>query len=343
LTYAEATRSQELSCWVEAHVHMVEYFGGSTAIWVPDNLKGAITKACRYEPEVNRTYQDLARHYGAVVIPARVRRPKDKAKVEVAVLLAQRWILAALRDRTFFSLAELNQAIRERLPELNDRPMKTLAVSRRQLYDRIDRPALRPLPADRYQIAEWRWGRVNIDYHVQVEHNFYSVPYPLLHEPVEARFTATIVEIYFKNRRAASHQRLHGRGQYATRPEHMPRSHREHAEWTPSRLIRWAGKTGPATGQLVAEILQRKAHPEQGYRACLGVMRLSKSHGAERLEAACRRAMHFGSYRYRTIKNILASGLDRLPLEAEPVTPPTPLRHANLRGAAYYTDKENPC
>ena len=342
-TYAEATRSQNLACWVQAHVHMVEYFGGSSQIWVPDNLKGGITKPCRYEPEVNRTYSELAHHYSAVVIPARVRKPRDKAKVEAGVLLVQRWILAALRNCTFFSLAELNEAIREKLHELNERPMKKLSVSRRERFERIDRPALKPLPADRYEMAQWKPCRVNIDYHVEVEKNFYSLPYQLIHELVEARFSARTVEIYFKNRRVTSHPRLFGRAMHSTQPEHMPRSHREHAEWTPSRLISWAGKAGPATGRLVSEILHRRAHPVQGYRACLGVMRLGKTHGPERLEAACRRAEHFHSYSYRTVKNILSSGLDRVAFDEEPASAPAVPHHDNIRGAAYYTRKETPC
>jgi transposase len=322
---------------------MLEFFSGSPEIYVPDNLKSGITKPCRYEPQVNRTYQELAEHYGAVVIPARAGKPRDKAKVEASVLVSQRWILAALRDWTFFSLAELNEAIRGKLVELNGRPMQRLGISRRELYERLDRPALKALPAERYQMAEWRPCRVSIDYHVEVARNYYSVPYQLVGELLEARFTPTIVEIYFKSRRVGSHRRLSGRGQASTLPEHMPSSHRAHAEWTPSRLIRWAEKTGPATGRMVAEILRRHRHPEQGYRACLGILRLGKRHGSERLEAAAARAEGLRSYSYRTIKNILSSGADRLPLEAESSPPkPTP-HHANIRGAGYYTVKEIKC
>jgi transposase len=340
-TYAVATRSQDLADWVDAHVGMGEYFSGSSEIWVPDNLKSGITKPCRYEPEVNRTYRDLAEHYSAVVIPARVRKPKDKAKVETAVLVAQRWILATLRNRTFFSLEELNQAIREKLELLNNRPMKKLGVSRRELFERLDRPALKPLPERRYELAEWKTCTVNIDYHVDVEHNFYSVPHQLSGEKCEARFTTRTVEVYFKNRRVASHQRLRGRGQHSTTPQHMPHSHREHAEWTPSRLIRWAQRAGPATGQLVAEIMRRRPHPEQGFRACLGVMRLGRRHGPDRLEAACTRAIALRSYSYQTVKNTLSSGMDRLPFDQEPSTL-TP-HHDNIRGADYYAAQEVKC
>ena len=307
-TYAEATRSQDLESWVGAHQRMLEYFGGSSEIWVPDNLKSGVTRPDRYEPGINRTYEELAVHYGTVVIPARVRKAKDKAKVEAGVLLAQRWILAVLRNQTFFSLSELNEAIWEQLEILNGREMQKLEASRRELFERLDRPALKPLPQERYEISTWHRCRVNIDYHVEVDHNYYSVPYALIHERPEARATPSVVEVYFKGRRVASHQRRTGRGQFSTEPEHMPRSHREYLEWTPSRLTAWAEKTGPATGRLISEILQRRRHPEQGYRSCLGIMSLGRRYDEHRLEAACARAEQLGSYSYRTVKNILRSG-----------------------------------
>jgi len=336
LIYAEATRGQDLASWVSAHVRMLDYFQGSAAVWVPDNLKSGVTSAHRYEPEINRTYLDLAQHYGAVVIPARVARPTDKPKVEVSIQIAQRWVLAALRHQTFFTLADLNAAIRVRLDAINDRPMKIVGVSRRTLFEQIDRPALRPLPATRYELAEWKGCRVNIDYHVEVDHNFYSVPYQLVHEYVESRFTASTVEVFFKGRRVAAHARLTGRGRYATRPEHMPHAHRAHAEWTPSRLIAWAEQTGPATGRLVAGMLERRPHPEQGYRACLGLMRLGREHGTDRLEVACARAERLRSYRFRTVEHILQHQQDRLPLDEPPARPA--LAHENLRGATYYEE-----
>jgi len=340
LTYAEATESQKLPCWVAAHTRMVDYFGGSSAMWIPDQLRTGITKPCRYEPGVNRTYQELAAHYGAVVLPARPAKPRDKAKAEAAVLLAQRWILARLRHQTFFHLAELNKAIWELLEELNNRPLQKLGVSRRQLFERLDQPALKSLPAERYELATWKECRVNIDYHVEVHRHLYSVPYALIHERIEARSTASVVEIYYKGRRVASHRRRYDR-QPSTQVEHMPRSHRAHAEWTPSRLIRWAEKAGPDTGRLVAEILQRRPHPEQGYRACLGIMRLGRRYGPERLEAASTRSLRLRSYSYRTVKNILSAKQDRLPLEEEaPSIPSTPL-HDNIRGAGYYTAQED--
>lgn len=342
-TYAEATPGQDLDSWITAHLNMFAYFEGSSSILVPDQLKSGITKACRYEPGINRTYEEMATHYGAVVIPARVRRPKDKPKAELSVLLAQRWILAVLRNRVFFSLEALNDAIRELLDRLNDRPLQKLKVSRRQLFEEIDRPALRPLPPTRYEKGIWSYPKVNIDYHVEVEGNFYSVPYQLLKEQMEARTTATTVEIFLQSRRITSHRRLRGRGRYSTYPDHMPPSHRAHREWTPSRLIDWAAKTGPHTAELVTRIFETRAHPEQGYRSCLGLMRLGKTYGSDRLEEASRRALRLRAYRYHTVKNILSAGTDQVPLPEETSTPAAP-SHENIRGASYYaTQEEIPC
>jgi transposase len=334
-TYAEATASQKLPDWIGAHERMLEYFGGSPAIWVPDQLRSAVAQPCRYEPGVNRSYQELASHYGAVVIPARPGKARDKAKVETMVLVAQRWILARLRKRTFFDLVELNAAIRELLEQLNTRPMQKLGASRRQLWERLDRPALKPLPTERYDLGQWTRCRVNIDYHVEVDHHLYSVPYQLVGQELEARYSSTVVEIYYKGRRLESYPRRYDH-QPTTRSEHMPSSHRAHAEWTPSRLIHWAEKSGPACGRLVCGILRSRPHPEQGYRACLGLMRLGKRYGAERLEAACERAEHLRSYSYRTVKNILASSQDRLPLEEGISDTLVTLTHDNVRGAWYY-------
>jgi transposase len=314
LIYAEATRSQDLPSWVSAHVRMLDYFQGSAAIWVPDNLKSGVTRAHRYEPEINRTYADLAHHYGAVVMPARVASPTDKPKVEVSVQIAQRWVLAALRHRTFFTLADLNEAIGERVDAINERPMKVTGVSRRTLFEQLDRPALKALPRTRYELAEWKPCRVNIDYHVDVDHNFYSVPYQLVHERVEARFTASTVEVFLNGRRLASHVRLTGRGRFSTHVAH-------------------------ATGRIVAGILQHRPHPEQGYRACLGLMRLGRVHGADRLEAACHRAERLRSYRFRTVEQILLNHQDRLPLDDAAPTRPA-LTHENVRGAGYYANQE---
>jgi transposase len=340
--YAEACPSQDLGSWITAHVRMVEGWGGAPAIFVPDNLRSGVTQACRYEPIINRTYLEFAQHYGAAVVPARAGHPRDKAVVETSVLVVQRWILAALRHRRFFSLAELNAAIWALLPGLNARPMRKLGVSRRALFEQLDRPLLRPLPTTRYEFAEWRAAGINIDYHVAVEHNYYSVPYQLVHQRVEVRLTATVVELFLKGRRVASHRRRRGRGAYATDPAHMPHAHRAHAEWTPSRLIAWAETTGPATAQLVAAILASKPHPEQGYRACLGLMRLGKRYGGARLDTAAARATELGAPSYRTVQNILTSGVDQVP-RAQGAAPAALPVHPNVRGRAYYTREEPLC
>lgn len=335
-TYAEACMSQDLASWTGAHVRMTEFFNGATEIWVPDNLKSGIDGPCRYEPKINVTYTELAEHYGAVVIPARVRKPKDKAMVESGVLVVQRWILARLRNRTFFSLRELNVAIRELLVELNDRPMRAMKASRRELFERIDKPALKPLPPSPYESRAWKKCTVNIDYHVEVDGNYYSVPYQLIHQQVEARWTQAVVEIFHHGKRVTSHERLAGRGRHVTKPEHMPSSHRAHAEWTPSRVIRWAAGRGPAVGELVERILSGKPHPEMGFRSCMGIIRLGNKHGAERLEAACRRALVLRAHGYQTVKNILSSGADQLPLPVEQEARPTLPLHENVRGSTYY-------
>lgn len=341
--YAEATASQDLPCWIAAHIRMFEEWGGCPAILVPDNLKSGITKPCRYEPDVNRTYEEMAEHYGAVVIPARIRKPKDKPKAEVSVLVAQRWILAVLRNQTFFSLAEINAAIRRCGQAINDRPMQKLGVSRRQLFEELDRPALKRLPASRYEIGHWKGCTVSIDYHVELERNYYSVPYQILHERVEVRYTSSTVEILHRSRRIASHVRLFGRGQASTCSEHMPASHRAHLEWSPSRILAWAEKNGPATGRVAARIMKSRPHPEQGFRSCLGILRLAKTFGPERVEAACHRADALGAASYRIVKNILTAGLDRLPVEEETAIPNPAPEHENIRGADYYAGKEVPC
>ena len=341
--FAEAAEHQDLPNWIELNVKMLENFRGSPSIWVPDNLKAAVKGACRYEAEVNRTYEDMATHYGAAVIPARAYKPRDKAKVEFSVLLAQRWVLAALRNRTFFSLVELNAAIRARVEVINGKVMKRMGVSRRDLFEKYDRPALLPLPATRYEMTLWKTCTVNIDYHIEFEHNLYSVPSQLVGQEVEARATKRCVEIYLRQTRVASHLRLFGRGQPSTLAEHMPVAHRSHAEWTPSRLIAWGQKAGPATGHVVETIMKSRPHPEQGYRACLGLMRLGRNLGNERLEAACERARRVGSESYRTVKNILASGMDRQALPGLSATPVLP-HHENIRGAASYAKTEEvPC
>jgi len=334
-SHAEAHLSQDLPSWISAHVHTFEFFGAVPAITTPDNTKTGVTHPCRYEPDLNPTYQDMAAHYGTTVIPARVRKPKDKAKVESSVLIAERWIIAALRNHTFFSIGELNRAVREKLEEMNIRPLQKMKVSRRELFETIDKPAMKPLPERRYEFAEWHTPRVNIDYHVELNHHYYSVPYQLRGEAVDTRMTATTVEIFFKGKRVASHVRSSQPGTHTTLTEHMPESHKRYLEWTPSRIMKWAAKTGPSTEALVAEIMERKTHPEQGFRSCLGIIRLGKRYGEERLEAACRRALLLRAYSYRSVESILKNNLDGKTLLLEKPSG-NPVPHENIRGKTYY-------
>ena len=338
-SYAEATASQTLPDWIKSHIRALEFLGGVPQILVPDNLKSGVTHPCRYEPDVNLTYLDLAQHYGTTVIPARPGKPKDKAKVESSVLIAERWILAALRNHRFFSLAELNRAISEKLIIFNQRPLQKMKVSRKHLFETVDKPALAPLPAHRYEYAWWKKVRVNIDYHIEVDQHFYSVPYQLRGKQLEVSVTATTVAAFHKNRRVASHQRSHREYRHTTVPEHMPKSHQKRLEWSPSRIISWAGKTGPFTQRMVTEIMQRRLHPEQGFRSCLGVMRLAKRYTPQRLEKACERAVSIGAFTYKNVESILKKGLDR-----QPLTPSVKARfviHPNIRGERYYHEKEN--
>lgn len=333
-TFAEASPDQSLPSWIGSHIHAFEYFEGVPEIVVPDNLKSGVLKTCRYEPDLNPAYHEMAVHYGTAVIPARVGKPKDKAKVEAGVLVVERWILAALRNRTFFSLKELNEAIRELLEKLNHRSFKKLEGSRKSWFETIERQALKPLPLTRYVLAEWKKARVNIDYHVELEGHYYSVPYSLVHEEVELRYTSTTVEIFFCGKRIASHLLDGHKGRHTTQKEHMPKSHQEYLDWTPSRILAWAGTIGKATQKLAERILASREHPEQGYRSCLGILRLGKLYGRNRLESASKRALAIGSASYKSIRSILENGLDR---EALPDTVPAQvIYHTNIRGSGYY-------
>ena len=334
-TFAEATWSQQLPDWLGSHARCFAFLDGVTEIVVPDNLRSAVSKAHRYEPDINPSYRDLAEHYGVAVVPARARKPRDKAKAEVGVQVVERWILAALRNRQFFSLDELNRAIAVLLERLNARPFKKLPGSRQTAFDALDRPALRPLPEQPYVYAEWKKARAHIDYHVEVDGHYYSVPYQLVKKQLEVRLTARTVECFHANQRVASHLRSMHKGRHSTLTEHMPKSHREHAEWTPQRLIHWAEKTGPNTAGVIQDILERRVHPQHGYRACLGILRLGKNYGEERLEAACQRALSLGACSYKSLESILRQGLERLPL-AQANLPLLPDEHANLRGPGYY-------
>jgi len=335
LTYAEATWGQTLPEWIGSHTRCFESVGGVTELVVPDNLKNAVKRPCWYEPELNRSYEEMARHYGVAILPARVRHPRDKAKVENAVQQVERWILARLRKQTFFSLRELNRAIAELLEELNDRPLKILGLSRRELFEQVEREALGPLPESSYELSRWKKVRVGIDYHVEFEGHYYSVPYQLIREQLDLRFTDKTVEVFRKSRRVAAHRRQHQRGRHTPLQEHMPRSHQAYLEWTPVRLVKWAQGSGQSTTELVETILRTRTHPQQGFRSCLGLMRLSERYGQERLEAACQRSLRIGSTSYQSVKSILRTGLDQQPLRSEPAPQPR-LDHGNVRGPGYY-------
>ena len=333
-TFARAVQSMNLAHWVELHVQALEALGGVPEILVPDNTSCAVLRPDRYEPDLNPSFAQMAAHYGTAIIPARVRKPRDKAKVEAAVLLAERWILAALRHQTFFSLTQLNDAIAPLLIKLNARPFHRLPTCRTELFERLDRPALRPLPARRYFFQEWRQAKVAPDYHVRVADHFYSVPYLLVGKEVEACLGASTVEILYRHRRVASHVRSFVKGGFTTDPAHRPKSHQAHLEWTPARIIAWAGSVGPHTAALVEHILASRPHPEMGYRSCLGIIRLGKEYPPARLEAAAARALQANVTTYRSLKSILDHGLDRMPRGT--AESPPPVAHANLRGREYY-------
>jgi len=334
-TYAEATWTQGLPDWIGSHQRCFRYLGGVPEIVVPDNLRSGVSKAHRYEPDANPTYQDMASHYGIAVLPTRVRRPRDKAKVEAGVLVVERWILAALRHRSFFSLAELNAVIRELLEKLNARPFKKLPGTRRAQFEALDRPALQPLPAEPYVYAEWKKARVHIDYHVEVDGHYYSVPHALIKKQLDVRITQYTIECFYRGSRIASHRRAHHKGRHTTVSSHMPESHRQAGDWSPERLANWAAKTGLATEKLIMTILASRKHPQQAYRSCLGVLRLGKAYGDDRLEAACRRALTLGSHSYKSIESILKHHLDDKPL-AEQQELALPGDHDNIRGPSYY-------
>jgi transposase len=334
-TYAEARWSETLPDWIGAHVNALAAIGGVPKAFVPDNLKAGVTRPSRYEPGINRTYQDLADHYGCVVLPTRIVKPRDKAKVEVAVQIVERFVLAKLRKRTFFSLAELNAAIRDCVTQINTKVMRRVGKSRADLLETLERPALNLLPTEPYQYAEWKRARVAPDYHIEIADHFYSVPSKLIREMVDARITSATVEIFHKGQRIASHAFSPVRNRHTTIIEHMPSAHRRYAEWTPARMMEAAARIGPATVALVEAIMKAKPHPEQGFRSCLGILSLSKSYDPGRVEAACRRGNDIGATSYGSIKSILQHGLDKaFAQEATPDTPP--IRHGNIRGSGYF-------
>jgi transposase len=335
-TYVEATWTQGLGDWITTHTSAFAAIGGVPHLLVPDNTKVAVIKACLYEPQVNRTYAEMAAHYGTAVLPARPYRPRDKAKVEACVLIVERWLIGRLRNRVFYSLAELNAAIGQLLLRLNEeRPIRRLGRTRRQLLEELDRPALKPLPIEPYVFAEWRLRRVGIDYHVDVDNHFYSVPHSFARAQVEVRLTTRTVEVFARGERIAAHLRSSGNHKHTTVPDHMPSSHRRYADWTIDRIRRDAASIGPATTALCELILERRPHPEQGFRACIGILRLVRPFGVERLEAAAARAIDIGALSYGSVRSILDHKLDRQAAHQRPADG-TPIVHTNIRGARYY-------
>ena len=335
-TYVEATETQQVADFLGSHVRAYAYFDGVTEITVPDQLKSAVVKACRYEPGIQRTYAELARHYGTAIVPARPYRPRDKAKVEVAVQIAQRWIVARLRDETFFSLASLNARIAELREDLNARPMKKLGgATRRELFEKYDRPALRPLPATPYELTEWLQVRVNLDYHVEIEKHWYSAPYVLVHETLWARVTTTTVEILHRDQRVAAHARSRVPYKHTTDPAHMPEAHRRHAAGVDG-VVAWAASVGPMTEAMARRLIDANPVREQGWRSARGLQRVGEQHGPERTELACARALHLGARSYKPVANILALGRERLALPGEELIDAPAIDHENVRGPGYY-------
>ena len=333
-TYVEAFADEKLGSWITAHCHAYAFFEGVARITVPDNLKTGVVRPCRYEPLLHRSYQEMGEHYGTVIIPARAKKPRDKAKVEVGVQIAERQILAVLRDQRFFHVSELNAAMAPLLAKLNDQPFAKLEGSRNSWFESLEKGQLLPLPSAPFVLASWSKAQVNIDYHAVVEGHYYSAPYQLIHQQVEVRLTDHSVEFFLKGKRVAAHLRSALRGRFTTVEDHRPKSHQKHLEWTPSRILEWVKTIGPDCARLVEKIMVERPHPEQGFRSALGIIRLAKAVGHDRMEAASRRALHFGTHSYASLKSILQNNLEAQPL-AQELALPSPA-HDNLRGGPYY-------
>lgn len=335
-TYAEATFTQQVPDFVTSTTHALAFFGGAPRAIVPDQLKSAVTVSCRYEPGIQRSFEELGRHYRTTILPARPLSPRDKAKVEVGVQIAQRWILAKIRNQIFSTLGELNVRIRELVVELNARTMRLYKASRTELFHRLERHTLSALPSDAFEYAAWKKAKLNIDYHITFDDHFYSAPHSLIHEKLWVRATTTTVEVFHRTTRVASHARSYAKFKHTTIPAHMPTSHQKHAEWTPTRIIGWARTVGPNTSMLAEAILAERRHPEHGYRSCLGLFRLAKRYGNERVEAACARALRVSARSYRHVESILKHGFDRAPALDTESEPSNRVVHENVRGRDYY-------
>jgi transposase len=338
-TFVDVTWSQKSEDFLASHQRAVEFFGGVPRIFVLDNLKSGVTKPDWYEPSLNRSYEDLINHLGAVAIPARVRKPRDKAKAENGVLQVERRVLAVLRDELIVGLEAARTRVMEELDKLNDRPFQKMAGSRSSVFAELDALALHPLPKTRWVPTEWKPAKVHIDYHVEIERHLFSVPYQYIGEVLDVKVTPNLVEIFRNGRPVASHHRTKAR--YTTKPEHMPSAHREHRKWNPPRVVATAKRIGPHTSELVDQLLSSKIHPEQGYRPCLGIVRLADKYDEDRLEAACRRALAYSSVSYKSVKSILEKGLDRIEEDEESLE--TPIKHGNIRGQGAYARGGRPC
>ena len=335
-TFAEATLTQTLPDWLGSHVRMYEFFGGVTEITVPDNLKSGVTKPCFYEPVINESYLDLSRHYGTAIIPAHVRKPKHKAKVEANVLVAQRWILACLRKQILHTIEDLNDAIKPLLEKLNNRKMRHFKKSRMELFLELDRPVLKPLPSLPYEFAEWLKVKVNINYHIVFDEHFYAVHYTHAGKELWCRSTASVVELFLKGERIASHRRSYVKYKYTTPDEYMPESHKAMLKWPPSRLISWGASFGPSVGLLIEKMFSSIKHPEQRYNSSMGIIRLEKKYGAERLDKACGRALELSAHSYQFVKDMLQNNMDKLIVIKEGQLSLGIKEEANVRGAGYY-------
>ncbi len=336
-TFAIAVKSQNKKDWIHANNKMLEYFGGIPKVIVPDNLKAAVHSACKYEPDLNPSYREFAQYYSVAVIPTRSRKPKDKSKVEVGVQIAQRWILARMRKQTFSSVEEINQAILPLLNALNSKTMRHLGVSRKELFEKYEKPVLRSLPDYMYELAEWKHAKVNIDYHVEFERHYYSVPHKHIHEKVEIRSTRSMVEIFYLGKRIAIHPRAYSIGKHSTISEHMPLSHKEQKEWTPDRMLNWAKTVGTEVEVFIELLLDKYEHPQQGFRAALGIFRFAKTYSDARVNAACKRAIHYGDISFKSIRNILKNNLDKVELPEERKNSKAKIiDHENIRGSSYF-------
>lgn len=336
LIYAEASFSQKLSDWIASHVRTLDYIGGVPQIIVPDNLKSAVKKAHKYDPDLNPTYQNLAEHYDFAVIPARPYKPKDKSKVEVGVQIVERKILAKLRDKKFFSLGELNKTIRSLIDDLNELPFQKLPGTRREKFLQLDKPNLKPLPKVKYQYTEIKTAKVHVDYHVEVDRHYYSVPYTLIKEKVDIHVCNNTISIYHDNKRIVTHPRSTFKGRHTTISEHMPEKHKFKEKWTPERMRGWAESIGEFTFDVIDKIIQKRQVPEQAYRSCLAILTLAKKFSNERLERSCKIAIDIGAPHRKNIESILKNGLDNLN-EINQTSNVNVSDHDNIRGQAYYS------